>query len=267
MQCKREFVGLEPFYPETIRALIVDNIHAVEELTQILSTDPVLSITSTTKLDDIEDKLEKIKPDILFIDPAIDRWKGMQLVDKLIAQDNYPEIILMIKPSSNGIDKQIRTKVMAMLVKPFSNKEIHGAIRDYLNMRSRLSMMSGMNRIISGEKDKKFKFSTRKGHVFLSASEIIYCKAQSNYTHLILTGGRQITVSKSLHHFDNRVLSPHYYRISRSAIINTEYLVEISRKDKNCILQQNGEYLSLPVTQKYLKSLLDHFRGCHTLNQ
>jgi two-component system LytT family response regulator len=267
MHCKGDFCGLEPFIPETINVLIADDKKSIEELTEILSTDPMISISAADKLDEVEDHINATKPDILFIDPSLEMDKGMQLIDRLIAAEEYPEIIIAGNPTTSGGEKQIRVKVMTMINKPFTHTEVHGAMRNYLKVKSNSSLKTGIDRVIASLSDKKFKFSTRKGHVFLRADEIIYCKADSNYTHLVMTEGRQITVSKSLHHFDNNALSPHYYRISRSAIINTAYLVEINRNDKNCILKQNGEYISLPVTQKYLKNLLDHYCSCYTLNQ
>lgn len=266
MNCKGNNCSLETYYPQTLSILVIDDEKkAVENLTSILKHDPGISVSKADDKKDVLEHILEVQPDIIFIDPSVNKGSGVEIIDQIIGKDEHPGIVVMTA-SSKEIEKTFRLNVLTVVKKPVDSQEVHRAIQDYLSVRSFNSLKSGLDKLLSGLMQKKIKFSTRKGHVFLSASEIIYCKADSNYTHIVLTGKRQITVSKSLHHFDNKILSPDYYRISRSAIINTEYLVEINRNEKNCILKQNDEFIALPVTQKYLKKLLDHYCSCYLPN-
>lgn len=267
MYCKEDNCSLEKYYPENLTVLIIDDERKeVEKLNSVLKQDPSVSIINIDSKKDLLEQIGDVKPDVIFIDPSTSKNVGLGILDQLIKEVGHPGIIIT---SANGMvaENHFNLRVQTIIEKPIDPKEVHRAMRDYLLERSARTINAGLSKLLSVMSPKKLKFSTRKGHVFLSVDEIIYCKADSNYTHLMLADGRKITVSKSLHNFDNKVLSPKYYRISRSAIINTEYLVEINRNEKNCILKQNGEQIFLPVTTKYLKSLLNHYCSCYSLNQ
>jgi two-component system LytT family response regulator len=253
--------------PDELSVLIIeDGKQSAKQLNEILSHDAGIIIKKVQAESlSIEDILQE-SPDLVFLETTQNNGSGIEILDHLLSLEPRPEIVLLIDNSTDSV-RYFRSGLLYILNSPYRLKEVHDVFREFRAKRSHEIMYAGMNRLVSGLVPKKLKFSTRKGHVFLDADEIIYCKADSNYTHLMLTGHRQITVSKSLHHFDNQVLSPNYFRISRSAIINTEYLVEINRNEKKCVLKVNDSNVSLPVTQKYLKVLLDHHCNCYLQNQ
>jgi DNA-binding LytR/AlgR family response regulator len=55
----------------------------------------------------------------------------------------------------------------------------------------------------------------------------------------------------------------HFFRISRSHLINTEYLVKADRKSKTCELIKDGKAFTIPASHKQIRELeqLIHLGG------
>lgn len=107
---------------------------------------------------------------------------------------------------------------------------------------------------------KKSKIITIKSATkieFVNVDDIVYCMADDVYTHIQLMD-RTITASKTLSAFESILEGHSFFRISRSNLINTNF-INTFYKDRNQVLLQ-GDIL-LDVTRRrrveFLKELKD----------
>lgn len=107
---------------------------------------------------------------------------------------------------------------------------------------------------------KKSKIITIKSATkieFINVDNIVYCLADDAYTHIQLKD-RIITASKTLSAFESLLNGHSFFRISRSYLINTNFITTFF-KDRNQVLLQ-GDIL-LDVTRRrrieFLKELKD----------
>ena len=95
------------------------------------------------------------------------------------------------------------------------------------------------------------------GHHFVHERDIVYCKAEGNYSHIITLNGKQFTVTKSLRHL-MELLNPNFFcRIHQSHIINLLHLINYKNRDKRVVVMRDGK--KLPVARARKRELLDRF--------
>ncbi|MDF1675815.1 MAG: LytTR family DNA-binding domain-containing protein, partial [Vicingaceae bacterium] len=79
---------------------------------------------------------------------------------------------------------------------------------------------------------------------FVNVDDIICCDADEVYTHVRLNDNRKITVAKPLSTFETLLEGHDFFRISKSHIINPNYMI-ILYKDRNQILLQGNIVLDI----------------------
>lgn len=238
----------------------------IDDLIRLLKKEQALEVNAVHLPGAALQKMQKEKPDLLIINPAIDDGAGFELLDEVLAMENHPETVVVVRDEKEA-QKAFRINVASILSKPVDPGQLSLAIQYFLLKRSLVTIKKRLMETEPGIIQRKIMFSTKKGYVFLDAHEIIHCEADSNYTHLFLTGGRKITISKTLHQIADDQLTEDFFRISRATIINVRYLVDIDRNEKKCTLRNHDQHISLPITPKYIKPLLDFYSDYYSINQ
>ncbi|MBK6978141.1 MAG: LytTR family transcriptional regulator [Cytophagaceae bacterium] len=101
------------------------------------------------------------------------------------------------------------------------------------------------------------------GNKSIRCSSIILLKAEVNYSHLFLTDGRKITISKTLKELEKKFSGSGFFRPHKSFLINMAHVVSYSQHDERKIVMTNN-YIAeisrrkLPVflEEKYTKKAL-----------
>ncbi|MEJ2595465.1 MAG: LytTR family DNA-binding domain-containing protein [bacterium] len=239
--------------------IVCSNKKTEKELRQILQTGGVRLLKAKNGSNGLGIDENKPSPDLIFIGAKeyqqLEARKGKGL------KRAYPGTVVIADtphPSVQGLEFGNTT----YLTEPLSYKKVEEIVSQYLMMRKLAKIekvLTGLNRNVV---PSRLRFSTRTGHVFLAPEEIIYLKADSNYTHVFLRDRKHITVSKSLRTFDVGLKDSDFVRISRSSIININYLKEIDRTSKHCLLHVNGQQFKLPLSGSYSKKLMEHYKNC-----
>ncbi|MDN5200772.1 LytTR family transcriptional regulator DNA-binding domain-containing protein [Fulvivirgaceae bacterium BMA10] len=101
----------------------------------------------------------------------------------------------------------------------------------------------------------KIKLNTRTGYLLINTEDILYCEAEGNYTTIFLSNGNNEISTLNLGKIQKLLSVPHFSRISRSIIMNTQYLYKVDRKKRICVLQHGSKTYELPIPEKQLRTL------------
>jgi len=104
-------------------------------------------------------------------------------------------------------------------------------------------------------KKDKISFNTRTGYIYIQPSDIVYCEADVNYTSIHFGGTRTEVVTVNIGKVEEMLDKSKFYRISRSHLINLDYLVKADRKLKCCELYKNEEKFCIPAPTKQIRLL------------
>ncbi|MBN1820758.1 MAG: response regulator transcription factor [Prolixibacteraceae bacterium] len=229
---------------ETIKALLVDDEpEAIEYLTTLIAeSSPNVDVVATAS--DIKEAFQKITciyPDLVFLDIQLHEQTGFDLIKKLNEVSLSPYIVFVTAYDQFAIDA-FKANALDYLLKPVEADDLIRVLNKY--------SLSSKNENISRQLDNllnhyqtKIKFATRTGYIFLLPNDIVYCKADGNYTEIFLNDGSKKVVCQNLKKLTKILPATQFIRISRFHIINELYLAEVNRVKKEFILEVNGKKL------------------------
>ncbi len=97
---------------------------------------------------------------------------------------------------------------------------------------------------------KRLALTTLQGIVFLKIKEIVRVEALSNYSTFFLSNKQKIIVSKTLKEFEPILTTQNFFRISRSCIVNTDYIVKYKNEDGGMVELQDGSEIGVGPHKK-----------------
>lgn len=114
------------------------------------------------------------------------------------------------------------------------------------------------------------RISTSTELVRVATDEIVYVRADGNYSDLVLTNGKSRKMTFQLHFFDEVFQRLHdnlFVRVGRSLIVNKRYIYVINLTEQTLTFsgqQINGDIKPVNVSRealKQLKELLENEKG------
>ena len=93
----------------------------------------------------------------------------------------------------------------------------------------------------------KIGVGKHKRHILIS--DIIYCKADVNYTHIFIKDNTKCVISKTLKVYAKLLSPSFFFRIHASYIVNTSEVVSF-QKDEFIVTLKNGVQLPLAHRKK-----------------
>lgn len=97
---------------------------------------------------------------------------------------------------------------------------------------------------------QRVALTTGDGLIFVPTSDIIYCEAESNYTNVVLNGGKKILVSKVLKDIDEVLSGPDFYRVHSSFLININRIKKLVRGDGGYIVMDNDAIVNISRSKR-----------------
>ncbi len=105
------------------------------------------------------------------------------------------------------------------------------------------------------------RISTSTELVRVATDEIVYVRADGNYSDLMLTSGKSRKMTFQIHFFDEIFQQLHrnmFVRVGRSLIVNKRYIYVINLSDQMMLFagqQIKGEIAPVKVSREALKQL------------
>ena len=94
---------------------------------------------------------------------------------------------------------------------------------------------------------KRIAIHDSKNTIIIDNEDLIYCKAESNYTKIFLKD-RSYLISKSLNYFESSLPKALFIRCHKSYIINVNYIMIV--KNQNKIVLKNNIIIPLSRRRK-----------------
>ncbi|MBO6517572.1 MAG: response regulator transcription factor [Bacteroidia bacterium] len=90
--------------------------------------------------------------------------------------------------------------------------------------------------------NQKILLNTGRDSVFVPLKDIVYIKADGNYSHFILASGKSLLITKQLGRFEEMLDSTMFIRTHRTYLVNLAKVVKYQKSDGRITLS-NGETL------------------------
>lgn len=224
-----------------IKSIIVDDeTDAIEALEILLADLPKIELIG--RFDSVDKAIDFIithQPQLVFLDIDMPGKNGFELIEELKDLHLNPTIIFTTAHPQHAIEA-IEEAAFGYLLKPIDPDKLRKVVNRYI-----------CDNYTKGKQadNKKFRFNTRSGFILINPSEILYCKAEGNYTKIVLVHKKSYLISQQIGSVYDLFDKNYLHRLGRSVIINLTYLRSIDRKKQICTLEFGGNEVILQISK------------------
>lgn len=202
-------------------------------------------------------EIEKHSPDVVFLDIDMPQKNGIEVLQEINRAALHPKVVFATAFNQYVLEA-LRNSAFDYLQKPIDRLELKQVLNRVSN--ETVSYRDENKAIVEQlEKLDMLKLPVSYGYVFLKKDDIVYLEADGNYTQLILKNGKSEISSKNLGQIEQALDSPLFVRISRSTVININFLSKFNRRSKKCQLYCKNQTHELKVSRSYLSKLEEIF--------
>lgn len=212
-----------------------------QKIVQKLQDHPVaLSIEIAEDTDLALLKIIEQNPDIVFMEYPLKGKTGTGII-KFIQSKLPQTTIAFISESKDYAAEAIHLGVYDYLLRPVRKTEVIRLL-EKVQIKKGTNSLNRINEIIEKKQpDTILRFNTIKGFIVTTSDEILYCKADGSFTELHFTNKTMELTFLYLSQIDE-ILNPfNFMRISRSIIVNKNYIRKVNFKTNTLTLSSNGE--------------------------
>lgn len=241
-----------------IRAIIIDDQqNCVDELKTLLASHcPEVFIEYIALSGKEGIKLLNDKPfDLVFVDVEMPEMNGFEMLEHI--KNPKFQVIFTTSFDKYAI-KAIRFNAFDYLLKPIQPDELKEAVERVGKSQTPVS-----DQQINNLKQEplvpmtKIALTTHEGLEYVKLEDIIYCRADGNYSVVFLQNAKELMVSKAIGKLEEIVDGSGFFRIHHSALVNLAHIKKFVRTDGGYVVMSNGDTVSVARNRK--ESFLELF--------
>ena len=198
--------------------------------------------------------LKKHKIDLVFLDVEMPFGTGFDLLDQL--PDRTFETVFVTAYNQYAIDA-LNNHAAYYLMKPINIDELIKSVDYVTEIRKKEDAL--VDRVLTPilkKVDGKITLPQQDGFQILNVADILYCKADDNYTEIYLEN-KKILVSKTLKYFEEALTKFAFARIHKSYLVNVNEVVKYRKGKGGSVVVSNGKELLVSASKK--KDFLAYF--------
>jgi two-component system LytT family response regulator len=234
--------------------LIDDELHCLETLRYELGANcPEVEIIATAMSGhEGVSMIQSLKPDLVFLDIEMPRMSGFEMLS-LLGPLNVA--VIFVTAYDQYALQAFRCAAADYLLKPVMSDQLKEAVGRVLSKTdsapdTRMQLEALLYNLRDGMKAPRVALPSGKGMDWVEAADIIYCKADSNYTHVILANSKKYTLSRTLKEVEEMFGHLDFFRIHQSYLINFRHLQQYLRDDGGYVVMQGGTRISIAKRRK-----------------
>ncbi len=192
--------------------------------------------------------------DLVFLDVEMPFGTGFDLLDAM--PDRTFETVFVTAYNQYAIDA-LNNHAAYYLMKPINIDELIKAVDYVTEIRQKENALE--DKVISSKLSKvegKITLPQQDGFQILNVADILYCKADDNYTEIYLES-KKILVSKTLKYFEEALSEFTFARIHKSYLVNVNEVIKYKKGKGGSVVVSNGKEILVSALKK--KDLLAYF--------
>lgn len=234
-----------------LKTIIVEDEQTSREILKNYLTKYCPTVEVLGEASNIDEALVLIRNndiDLIFLDVEMPYGSGFDLLDKFDKTDF--EVVFVTAYNQYAIEA-LNNHASYYLLKPISIDELIKAV-DYVT-QIKIKENELQNAVLVPKisaTNNKITIPTQNGFEVLEMKDIIYCKADDNYTELFLVNNQKKLVSKTLKYFEDILKDSGFARIHKSFLVNVSYIVSYKKGKGGTLSLSNGKELSVSASKK-----------------
>lgn len=198
--------------------------------------------------------LAQTKPDLVFLDVEMPFGNAFDLLDQL--PDRSFETVFVTAYNSYALEA-LNNHAAYYLMKPINIDELIKAVSFVTEIKQKENALE--DQILKSKMTKaegKITLPQQDGFQVLNIADILYCKADDNYTEIYLEN-KKLLVSKTLKYFEEALAEYPFARIHKSYLVNVNEVIKYRKGKGGSVIVSNGKELLVSASKK--RQLLSYF--------
>lgn len=199
--------------------------------------------------------IRKFQPEMVFLDIEMPKYNGLEIVN-FFGKDEIQFNIIFTTAYNQYAIQAFKTSALDYLLKPIDPEELKETMERYkqkqLTTFHKLQVAK-----LSIAHTERIAIPDGNNLIMIELNEILYLKADSNYTDIHLTNGKKYTTSRILKNFEETLSSySQFFRCHKSYIINILHTLKFSRVNGGTIVLKNDVEIPISIekTDTFLKA-------------
>lgn len=206
--------------------------------------------------------IEKEKPDLIILDVDLGDGTAFDLLKKT---DHQSFITIFLTAYQGYALQAIKFAAFDYLLKPFRPTELVETLKRAYSFAkqkkdiNKISVKTLLDNVSTNNiQEKKILLRTGSDIHLVMVKDIVYCKADSSYTHFILTDNETITVSVNLKEYEAMLEEYGFIRSHHSYLANLHNIKRYHKIGQAYLLMTNGD--KIPVSARSKEKLFSLFK-------
>jgi two-component system LytT family response regulator len=192
--------------------------------------------------------------DLVFLDVEMPFGNAFDLLEQV--PDRTFETVFVTAYDQYALDA-LNNHAAYYLMKPISIDELQKAVNYVWEIKEKENTLEDtVLRPKIKNVEGKITLPQQDGFQVLNVADILYCKADDNYTEIYLMH-KKILVSKTLKYFEDALTEFPFARIHKSYLVNVNEIVMYKKGKGGSVVVSNGKELMVSASKK--KDLLSYF--------
>ena len=241
-----------------MKAIIVEDEKISREILKNYIHKYCLNIELIGEASNITDGLELIQNndlDLVFLDVEMPFGNGFDLLEKV---ENRTFETIFVTAYDHYAIEALNNHASYYLLKPVSIDELIKAVNVVVEIKEKENelqhkVLTPKESSISG----KITIPQQDGFEVIDVSDIVYCKADDNYTEIHLSSSKKL-VSKTLKYFEDILTQYAFARVHKSYLVNVNEITKYKKGKGGSVVVSNGKEILVSASKK--ASLLSYFK-------
>lgn len=238
-----------------IRCLLIDDErNALEMMEWLLKTycPEVEILEMCSSAGEGIEAIRRHQPDVVFLDIEMPKMNGFDMLEQF---DTLTFDVVFCTAYDQFAIKAFKYSALNYLLKPVDPEDLQSTVRRIaerkaLPTRAQFELLLQSLRQPQKETPQRIALTTNDGMVFVPTESILYCEAESNYTNVVLSGGKRIMVSKVLKDIDEALSGPDFCRVHSSYLINVNHIRKYVRGDGGYLVMDDDAMISISRSRR-----------------
>ncbi|WP_339634990.1 LytTR family DNA-binding domain-containing protein [Bizionia echini] len=234
-----------------LKAIIVEDEHTSRDILKNYLTRYCPNVQILGEAANVEEALVLIRNnalDLVFLDVEMPYGNAFDLLEK-VGDINFETIF--VTAYNQYAMEALNAHASYYLMKPISIDELIKAVDYVTDIKQKESALQDQILVpklnaVAG----KITIPQQDGFEVINTVDILYCKADDNYTEIYLTNKKKKLVSKTLKYFEDALMDSHFSRVHKSYLVNVNEIVKYVKGKGGSVVLSNGKQVSVSASRK-----------------
>lgn len=197
--------------------------------------------------------LEKLKPEVLFLDIHLSDGTGFDILEQLKGKTNAH--IVFITAHEQYALKAFKFSALDFILKPVDPEELQHSILKIKEAVGKTNSFEHIDLLLENirkkvDNFKRIALATSDGIHLFEVADIIRCEAKVNYTEFYIKNHKPVLISRTLKEYEEMLTEHGFERIHQSHLINLSYLKSYIKTDGGYVVMADNTKISIAQSKR-----------------